>query len=248
MRRLISCFFCPAGEPRAWERFARVLETTARRHNPAWSIEVAEIPMEPRAGGLDGYYRANTLKLDYWVAQVLAATNGDELALLDADMMVLGPLDDVWRQPFDLAITMRDLREPSVRAIVHGFPLNAGVVFLRISSRVRDFIAAWGQENRRMLEDRPHHHRWQRRYGGINQSALGFLRENGGLAGLEVAELPCAIWNCEDASWKSFDPERTRIVHVKGGLRRAVLGIGRGSVTCRPLAALWQSLEMEAAP
>ena len=238
MRRLISCYFCPPGAPRDWETFARRLQLSARRHNPAWSIEVFEVSTEGRRGGAEGYYRANTHKLEAWVAAACAAPDGDEIALLDADTMVLGPLDEVWAAHFDVAITMRAVS----RRFPHVFPFNAGVVFLRVSPAIRAFMWAWAAENARMLEDRQHHRRFQPRYGGINQSALGFLRESGAMDALAVLEIPCQRWNCEDSTWERFDAQ-TRILHIKGDLRRTALGIGRGSTVCRPLAALWQSLE-----
>lgn len=238
MRRLVSCYFCPPGESRAWEVFARKLEVSARRHNPGWSIEVFEAPTDTRRGGTEGYYRANTRKLEAWVAAACVVPDGDEIALLDADTVVLGPLDEVWAEPFDVAITMR----AATRRFPYPYPFNGGVVFLRVSPRVRDFLGAWAAENARMLEDRQHHHRWKRRYGGINQAALGYLRESGGLDGLRVAEVPCEIWNCEDSTWERFS-ERTRIIHIKGELRRDYQKVGRGSGRCRPLTEMLRSLE-----
>lgn len=39
---------------------------------------------------------------------------------------------------------------------------------------------------------------------------------------MNLLGIPCVEWNCEDSAWESFDPRKTRIVHVKSALRRAI--------------------------
>jgi hypothetical protein len=72
-----------------------------------------------------------------------------------------------------------------------------------------------------MLRDESFHLQWKPRYGGIMQSAFGYLvRES--TWGCRIAELPCEIWNCEQETRSSFS-ERTKVVHIVGELRHACL-------------------------
>lgn len=241
--RLVSCYFAGPAEKEC-ARMARVLEYTARRHCPGWAIDVARIePPAARSARGSAWEAANTQKLDHWAARVAAAPDGTPMLLMDADTMILHSLDDVWARPFDVAYTVRDVG--GMR-----FPLNGGVVFLRVSPGTRRFVETWRAENRKMLENAAYHAPWNRRFGGINQAALGKVLESSLVAELKlnVLKLPCSEWNAEDTSWARFDPARTRIVHVKSGLRRAVFGPNVSAMApYRALAVIWRRLEKEAA-
>ena len=245
MRRLLSCYFAapPGRGVRAgddtWKRLAGVLRFSAARHCLGWSVEVVEI-QSPVHSRLTYHYVANTHKLDYWTEAVLSASPNDEIVLVDADTMVLRNLDEAWSRSFDLAYTRKDSPNPA------HLPLNAGVIFLRVSPKVKRFMSVWRDANHRMLEDPNHHGPWARKYGGINQSALGMLLETGRVE-LDLAELQCQEWNCEDSSWGRYEPGRTRIVHVKSALRRSVLDPRVSALRLRHLANLWRQFEREAA-
>ncbi len=240
--RLVGCYFATrpqTAEP--WSRMARVLAHTAARQCPGWDVSIERLPGAlPPSRHRSEAEATNTLKLDHWAAAVADAPDGARLALVDVDTAVLRGLDDAWSLPFDLAYTVRE---------VSRLPLNAGVVFVRVSSRTRALVAAWRGENRRMFADARYHEPWQRRFGGMNQAAFGKVLESGlvGELGLELARLPCREWNCEDSSWRRFDPERTRILHLKSGLRRTIFGIGPSVPWLQDLARLWRALEREAA-
>jgi len=217
-----------------WDLHARVLGASLRRHCPGWALDIqaAQPKVETSPLGLHNSV-VNTQKLDLWAEAVAAAADGDRLLLLDADTVVLRPLDPVWATPFDLAYTVK---QPGAR-----FPFNGGVIFLRVTAAARAFMAAWQAENRRMLEDPQHHQVWRPAYGGQNQSALGALFHQRRVAGT-VLRLPCVEWNCEDESWDAFDPTRTRILHCKGELQRAIRRQVSPSGPVRPLLALWRQL------
>lgn len=235
--RLVSTWF---GENAQYERMARVLEFSARRHCPGWSIEVRREAPPPRTSPLGVPSHAhNTMKMDTWAEAVAASADGDRVLLIDADTFLLRSLDDVWALDFDMAYTVKK----QVR-----FPFNSGVVFLRIGPPARRFAEAWHRENARLLAAPREHQRWRERFGGINQAALGAMLTSGLVTdlGLRLAQLPCAEWNCEDSSWGEFDPAVTRIVHVKSALRRAVFGLGPASIRMRQLTRLWKLLEREA--
>jgi hypothetical protein len=238
-RRLEACYFAPL-TPDAqadWPRLAAVLDRSARHWCPGWAIRVQELPSPtPRPGARAESYLANTWKLEAWQAAIDEAADGDEVVLLDADTMITGPLDPIWDQPFELAYTRR---EASSRV-----PLNAGVIFVRVSPEVRDFFDLWVAENALMLGSAEAHAVWRHRYMGVNQSALGKLLETGVAARtVDLLAVPCAEWNCENDAWASFDPDGTRIVHIKDNLRQAVFRQGPTPPGCEAIVARWRALD-----
>lgn len=235
--RLVAAWF-GGGQ---WPRLARVLEQSAREQCPDWDIDVRAITPDAARSVLGiRAFEANTSKLEYWRHAVCTAADGDRIALLDADTMVVQPLTPVWTYAFDLAYTQR--RHDGT------LPLNAGVIFVRVSDRTRRFLTQWRDENRRMLRDRIYHAPWRRKYGGMNQAAFGRLLEQTGPDALDVLPLPCLEWNCEDSSWAAFDPRVTRIVHLKSALRLALFGLGASPLRlrCRSILTRWRALDRAA--
>jgi len=228
-RTLISCWF--DGDARHYGRLARVLEFSARMHCHGWDVRVVEMPSPAGVGA----YVANTAKLDWWAARILEMPDVSECLLVDSDAVILRGLDDVWDREFDVAYTAR----PSGSRL----PLNAGVVFVRATSAGKGFVAGWAAENRAMMADQERHAPWRRAFGGINQAALG--RVLSGDHGARVLSLPCAEWNCEDSTWGAFDESVTRIVHVKGRLRLAALGMAPALPRLRRLVGVWRRVERE---
>lgn len=238
--RLISCYFT---EGERWPRLARVLEYTAHQHCPDWDVRISRLQM-PTQPAIADCYAANSHKLAHWCQAVEDAPDGTPMLLIDADAAILQSLDDIWEQPFDIAYTVRPPRSR--------FPFNAGVVFVRASAGTRAFLGHWLDVNNRFLTDPRDHETWKRRHGGINQAALGrvlTLRPlPDHLGALAITTLPCATWNCEDDSWASFDPQATRILHVKSDLRRLVFGGPKQAARSQyaELCALWLGLEQQA--
>lgn len=242
---LIARTFGP-GIRREWAQMAAALERSARQHCPGWHLDIRdEQPAEQLSSPLGNQGTVwNTHKLDAWVRAVDGLADGTPVLLIDADTLILRPLDPVWDPLFDLAYTVKP---KGAR-----FPFNGGVIFLRVSPAVRAFLEAWRSLNRQMLDDAALYQPWRRTYGGVNQSALGKLLKDGGHA-LTIVKLPCVEWNCEDASWDRFDPAVTRILHIKdgithGNLRKAIFGQQPASTPAvKTLAALWHDLEAKAA-
>lgn len=235
--RLASCYFEVAAGGK-WGRLARVLETSAREHLPGWQLTVERLPLVVAADDANERTAiANSAKLAWWVDQVLAACDGDELLLIDADTLILRPLDDIWRQAFDVAYTVKPA---GLR-----FPFNAGVVFLRVSPAVRAFAAAWLGVNDRMLADRRLHEQYKYRYGGINQAALGYLLKHEPPA-VDLRALACLEWNCEDETAPAFDPTLTRILHIKGPLRLACFHRFARTPDLAELVRRWLDVERRA--
>jgi hypothetical protein len=241
--RLECCYFPPATalDDEQWPRMARVLAHTAAQHCSHWDVTIETIAPGPMPSlSQKPAHETNAQKTADWCARVEQAPDGTRILLIDADTFILRPLDDIWDQPFDLAYTVRTWARPSA------FPLNGGVVFLVVSDVVREFMRRWRDETKRMLIDQEHHRIWVRAFGGLAQAALGCILERDD-HGVTLRALPCCEWNCEDSAWQWFDPARTRIVHVKSALRRAIFSVGPTRPELRPLMSLWRSLERAAA-
>jgi hypothetical protein len=234
--RLEACSF--GADPQGiWLRMVRVLWHSAAQCCEHWDRRVQAItpPVLTSALGIASHVE-NTQKMEHWHHLVNEAPDGARLLLIDADTMILRALDDVWALDFDVAYTTKEAR----------FPFNSGVVFVRVSDRVRAFVSDWRDENRRMLGDREHHQVWRRQFGGINQAALGYMLARGDRHGVQLHTLPCLEWNCEDSSWERFDPAVTRIVHVKSSLRRAIFHRAQVSPRVLPLVNRWRQIERAA--
>lgn len=230
------------GGPNApfYERMIRVLEYTARKHCPDWSVETQRLdPAEGYGASAIHSHVSNTHKLDYWNRRVQAADDGDRILLIDGDMMILRSIDDIWQKDFDLCYTTK--RSPKL-------PFNGGVLFLRVSPAVKRFMAAYWERNIEFLRDQAMHVRFRSKFGGMNQAAFGsLLHEIKPNFGLNLVEVPCAEWNCEQSAWPTFNPNVTRIVHIKSALRKAIFGrISGYDGFLEPLIQIWRGLEREA--
>lgn len=225
------------GQKEQWPRMVRVLTHTAVQHLAGWDLDIASFAPDQALSsplGVQGNVD-NTVKLDEWCKAVWCAQEGDRLLLLDADTVILRPLDDIWDRQFDVAYTVKP---KGAR-----FPLNAGVVFVRVSARSRAFMRSWQTQNRIFLEDAKEFQVWRHMYGGLNQTALAVLLRSDDSAGL--LKLPCAEWNVEDEHWATFDPAVARILHCKSELARGILARSAIDPKLRPLVRRWRELEAE---
>ena len=219
---------------------ARVLDYTARKHAPGWDVSVEEVYPRTLQSAMGNISHArNAEKAVEWERIVNAAPEGQRLLIIDVDMFVTSCLDSIWDTPFDVMITTKESR----------FPWNSGVVAIRAGAKARGFFAQWTRESLRLLGNSADHQQWRKKYGGLHQAALGACLEGGMVErlGLNIARLPCDLWNCEDSGWEKFDPAVTKLVHVKSSLRLAVFHMAAGGSMARTrrLAALWRTEEIE---
>lgn len=223
-----------------YRRMANVFRATAEQHCSGWDLNlrwVDELDLPAHRSANKGHV-ANTQKLEAWNDIVQAAPDGARILLIDADTFFVNPIDDIWDHNFDIAYTAKRSK----------FPFNLGVIFLRATPAARAFFAAWTAENRHMLQKKVIHRQYRARFGGINQASFGRTLETQAVRGVNLVGIPCETWNCEDSAWESFNPDRTRIVHVKSALRRAIFepnaeDLSRPGV--RSLAEMWKGLEAQ---
>lgn len=221
-----------------YDRLARVLAHTAAVHCPGWDVRIERIsPDLPAPCTGNPSHAWNTSKLDWWNAVVQSCEDGDRVVLMDADMVIVRPLDPVWDRPFDLAYTVRRKSESSL-------PFNGGFVALRVSERTKAVMQRWQMVNDLMCREGTDHAAYHRKYAGMNQSSFGCLLETGAFDGIQVAELSCQEWNC--CEWGGFK-DNTRVLHIKSRLRRAVFQCAPPTHPqygdLRPLVDLWYRLE-----
>jgi hypothetical protein len=234
---LAAAYFGSGSAGDQYGRLARVLEYTAGVHCPNWTIRIERLAAPPAYTSHLGVHShvTNSQKLEWWRGVVAAAEDGDRVLLIDADMMITRPLEAAWAMPFDLAYTYREEGR---------LPLNGGVVFVRVSPATRRFVDRWFEINQRFLGNANDHRAWRTKYAGINQASFGYMLEREPDPALTIARLTCHEWNAENTAWAKFDPNLTRIVHLKSGLRRALFGMPARPEFKR-LVALWHVLEAE---
>lgn len=152
-------------------------------------------------------------KLDTAVGFIAAANyvvqQEEPCIVVDIDILWLRDVTDVFKQEFDLAVTVRDTKAR----------YNTG--FWAYTPHARKAVVQWKVYTEYYAEnlERLHDEIWQ--HGGIDQIALrDTIKTNPELA---VLELPCREWNAEQSSWASVD-DSTRLLHIKSRLRQVVDG------------------------
>ena len=144
------------------------------------------------------------------------AKDGEVLCMMDCDTLVLGDLSELQMRDNDLVLTI----DPTF-----GAP-NTGVYFVRASEKVREWMRHWEAKAIQLLTAPQQMWKLFRQYQGLNQGALGWLREemrNMRAPFLRIAEVPGEIWNCTPESIDRFS-KSTKVLHINGWLRSACLG------------------------
>lgn len=205
-----------------WRRSADVLRASLARHEPGAQVEIERAPLASR--GARSSYAANAAKSSLWAARVEAAQDGEIVILLDSDVYVRGSLAELVPPDRNLVVTPKYWADSEPLLNNRRLPINCGVIGVRVTKHARDAISYWDDVTQRMLADRTLHARWEARWGGIHQAALGYVRDHSPML-LEAAKIgyaPAARWNaCHGPLWTA-DPEGVSVVHVKSDLRQRV--------------------------
>jgi hypothetical protein len=157
---------------------------------------------------------SNSIKLRKWTEEIRKCGKGDNVVLMDADMLILGDPFKAFKEDFDIGYTKRTNSK---------WPLNGGVVFIKVDKWTKTFMNTWLKNNDIMLEDLEFHKKWQQKYAGINQASFGYMIENFGFL-FKLNPFPCKIYNACGEDLPDFDENVTKILHVKGKLRQAIFG------------------------
>ena len=224
------------GEP--FETLLSVMRHSLRKTNPTARLDVVPVGPHVMPSGYPEHAESNVNKMRAWVHAVVSAKDGEKLLLADCDLMFLGEINSAFDQDFDVAYTVR----PGKLA------LNAGALFVRANAKSRAFVRRWYMEATWILQQDPQRIQQEvMRFGGVSQASLMHALEGPLGATVGFASLPCSRWNSVDQTWADFDPATTRIIHVKGRLRRLVLGPTSPDQheVLGPLMRLWRGLHEE---
>lgn len=187
----------------AWE------ESVCRNLPPDTQIFLVEGEPTLRPG-LDSFCMNNNHKLRIWRDHI--NKSDEDIVCMDVDTIVVGDLKPAFDDDFDLAYTVRD--NPNMR-------INAGVIFARPTERTKTFMDRWVEIDDKMLTDPKLMERGRALNYGQNQASLALLLQEN--PDIKLKELDCTIWNCVDQTWKDFDAEKTKVLHVKGHLRECII-------------------------
>lgn len=225
--------------------FTEVLKHTAKLNSPHTPLTVHEITDDDHEFVSQACpyvwektsYLDNARKTKYHNQIVQDAKNGDEICLLDCDTFILRSMNfsDMKRMNFDLAITHRPKNK---------YPVNTGVVFVRVSERTKRWYADWLRAVERLMREKDLIIKYHPKFGGINQSALGMLRER--LHDLCIVRIPCEEWNLTSDLHHKYKEGQTRLVHIHGALRHRIVNHSpTGGPIVHKLAELWRSYEKQ---
>lgn len=198
------------GDP-VFTRMANVLEYSVRVNMPEAIFIRIDAPPHEHIKGIPTHCPANAHKKKYW-ADVVHEHPGEQIALLDCDTLLLNDISSVFDEyDFDLAYTVRN----------HRVRINAGVMFVNSTHAARRFFDKWSYTQQVFLseEERPKLTARLRKYAGLDQAAFASALEAVDFE-FKTVELPCEIYNSVDQTWHCFDEKTTKILHVKGKLRR----------------------------
>lgn len=198
-------------------RLAKVLELSAIvRLGDRWDINVVKVDGHEYKAALrskyvrQGLFSDNAHKSLHWSRIVNESEDGDCLLLIDVDTYIRDSLDEIWSYDFDVALTTRDYK----------WPINSGVVFVRVNSRSKLFFKFVAQETIKMLGDANYHLPYEEKYGGIHQAAIGYVLDNKLVNDLNVLEIPCSVWNSEHTSRVKDNLDEAKIIHFLPSGRR----------------------------
>lgn len=178
---------------------------------------------------------SNTIKLQKWVEELEACDEGDEVILMDCDMLVLKDPSTAFKKDFDVAYTIRNHSK---------FKINGGVIYVKVNKRSLDFFRLFLKINNLMYKNQTFHMEWKKEYAGMNQAAFGYLIDKDGfikskneMYKAKLITLPCNEWNVCQA-WGLLKDDM-RVLHIKGRIRNQIFSQSPCDDDLKPAVELW---------
>ena len=163
---------------------------------------------------------SNDYKMNLWDDAMQRFPDGEQVVFVDSDILILRPLDDAFDLEFDVGYTVREGTPP----------FNSGVIFVRVNERSRKFFREWRIANNKLIAKGADITEYVRECVGANQTAFRYVMDSIAMGDAKkwadppkMVAFPCSIWNCEQMSYKYFDRDQTRVLHVKSQLREYLL-------------------------
>lgn len=149
----------------------------------------------------------NLRKLEFWKEIALNAT--EDILLLDTDMIILKPFDEIFDIKTDIAITTRN----------HPIRYNGGFVYLKNTDNSKEFMKAWYKKSKQLFDfPQPE---LVKVFKGLTQSGLAVIHAHSDFTNL-ITELPCNVYNLAATDWPEYS-DKTKVIHIKDNLRKACL-------------------------
>jgi hypothetical protein len=167
----------------------------------------------PISTELDFDIELSSQKMNLWNQIVNRTEDGQTLVLMDCDMLICRDLKKVFRKDFNLAFTVKN--DSSTL-----FPLNTGIVFLKMKSSTRSIMDRWYKETCRILGNNDLLEYAVALFGGADQCSLAKIlnRRYNFLEPITIGNfrflgLPASEFNVHKDWSKVVD---ARVVHYKG--------------------------------
>lgn len=226
--KIVTTLFEYPDYPHQYKKLHAVLKESCKQNMPGVEFDTIRITGEYIVKGRHIGYSANTAKLTAQNRYIQAAS--DDIILIDADMMCIGPGYHAFDNDFDIAYTMRTCTRPG------GPTINGGVMMIRNTPTAKEWFNALKTVNDYMYQNKDFHDQWNKKYPGMNQSAMGYMITNPNLIA-KVHEYKTQEWNAVDCDWDNID-DSTVFVHCKGQLREAIEK-NSGPASLAPLVKTW---------
>lgn len=232
-----------------FEQMVKTLAYTAERVG----IEDITILTLGRIEGERNHRKDNMFKFRSWVHYINQCQNGEEVMFIDSDTFLINNPSLVFYMGFDLAITIR----------TKGEKLNTGVVFVRVSQKIKESFNKWLEIQEQFFKDYQEEdfketlgYTWYRKWNGINQAALMYCIQNSYFKKLDIniLMLPCKVYNACMEDWYAPAPKKRYVIHANfGDLRHIIFGRKPKKLTNKrrkerlyDIAELWKSLNKRA--
>jgi hypothetical protein len=216
-----------------YDILAKVLEYSVKKNCPSANFELIKLdaPIIKRKMKSKSF-ASNTLKMEYWL-KALKETD-ENVIFIDCDTIVLHDLSNVFDDDYDIGYTKRTGSR---------LPYNGGVVFVKNTPNAIEFIELWNDVNKRMYDDWKFHCPWRNKYAGMNQAAFGYIMEKETF-NAKLKQFSCAEMNACTENWPKINKD-TKVIHIKGALRRAAFNVHRPNDRCYRALVLWHNLAIE---
>jgi len=208
-----------------YKKLLTVFEKSAAKIMPDIEVEILKIPMPKNID-----HKRDTA-FAFLAAAEYALKSKECLAIADVDLMFTRSIADVFKIPFDIAVTIHTIKKRKY---------NTGLWFYRPTDNAREFLKEW--INKTIKIKAGFNNKYKNiGHGGIDQAALYFTDQNNKKA--NIKELLCQEWNSTQYEWRNID-RNTRVIHIKSKLMLATfdrIEIPKGHEYMKPIIKKWRS-------
>ena len=226
-----------------WEDIPKLEIKLLRLLHPGINLE----PIGIAATQENNHQRLVSIKLRHQAAFLEGCREGELIAFLDVDTLVMEPLHEHLSNDFDVLFTWKPEQ----------FPLNAGIFFARKNLVTVQFFQTWLLRTEARLKDSEALRRAMTTFGSADQFELAqlistyysthdFVNEYS-FGSVKIALRPCSVLN--ETNSLPLD-SGAKIFHLKGGwhpilLEGAPYTKWRTKQDCEDLANYWKSLDAQ---